>query len=370
MPLHYCPAALPRVHDNPLGSRYFDQDPESVHVERSAPGAYNQTEISNGFVPKLLPCEVNWLMAHAIVPDPDHDPGIGEHAPNALVLAAHTSHPRTYHENKFVYPVLSRRSQGISLGINLNPDKICNFDCVYCQVDRRTTALTRFVETGRLVAELEQTLDLVVSGHLYEHSPFDTVPEPLRRLNDIAFSGDGEPTTYKNFDAIVEDVAAVKRRRGLDAVKLVLITNASMFHRAHVQRALATFDRNHGEIWAKLDAGTEPYYKRIDRTTIPFDRVLHNLREAAQLRPLVIQSLFMKLDGAGPPEEEVTAFCDRLNEVIGAGGSIDRVQVYTVARPPAEAFVTPLEPAEVDAIACAVRNRVGVRVESYYGAAS
>lgn len=309
-------------------------------------------------------------MAHEIDPKPDPDPHFGHHDPDAEVLVAHTTHPRTYQENKFVYPVLSRRSHGISVGINLNPDKICNFDCIYCQVDRRSVAVTKFVETGRLISELEHTLDLVESGHLYGQAPFDAIPAPLRRLNDIAFSGDGEPTTYKNFDEIAEDVAAVKRRRGLDTVKMVLITNATMFHREHVQRALATFDRSNGEIWAKLDAGTEPYYKRIDRTAIPFDRVLRNLREAALLRPLVIQSLFMRVDGIGPSDDEIAAFCDRLNEVVASGGSLDRVQVYTVARPPTESFVGPLSNAEVDVIADRVRSAVNVPVEAYYGASS
>jgi len=291
-----------------------------------------------------------------------------EPADGLTVLAAHREHPRTYHENKFVYPVLSRRSRGLSVGINLNPDKVCNFDCIYCQVDRRSEAVTRFVETDRLLAELEGVLELATSGALYRDAPFDAVPGPLRRLNDIAFSGDGEPTSFRNFDRIVADVAAIKRRRGLDAVKLVLITNASLFDRAHVRRALEVLDANQGEIWAKLDAGTEAYYRLIDRTVIPFRRILDNLAAAARVRPLVIQSLFMRVDGVGPDAAEVAAYCERLAEILASGGALDRVQVYTVARRPAEDSVTPLEPAEVDAIADAVRARVGVPVEAYYGA--
>ena len=284
------------------------------------------------------------------------------------ILAPHTDHPRLFHANKFVYPVLSRRSRGISVGINLNPDKVCNFDCIYCQVDRRSAAVTRFVETERLCAELEETLDLVSTGALYRDERFAGIPEPLRRLNDIAFSGDGEPTTFRNIPSIVADVAAIKARRGLDGVKLVMITNASTFHRPAVQRALATLDANNGEIWAKLDAGTEAYFKLVDRTTVPFERVLLNLRDAARVRPLVIQSLFMKVAGAGPAREEIAGYCDRLNEIVTAGGRLARVQVYTIARPPAESYVAPLEPHEVDAIAEEVERRVGVPVESYYGA--
>lgn len=284
------------------------------------------------------------------------------------VLPPHTEHPRLFQANKFVYPVLSRRSQGISVGINLNPDKVCNFDCIYCQVDRRSAAVTRFVETERLLAELEETLELVTTGALYRDERFAGVPEPLRRLNDIAFSGDGEPTTFRNIPSIVADVAAIKARRGLDGVKLVMITNASMFHRPAVKEALATLDANNGEVWAKLDAGTEPYFQLVDRTTIPFERVLANLHAAALVRPLVIQSLFMKVNGAGPSTDEVSAYCDRLAEILAAGGRLSRVQVYTIARRPAESYVAPLDPPEVDAIATEVRRRIAVPVEHYYGA--
>ena len=83
-------------------------------------------------------------------------------------LPLHTDHARLFEHNRFVYPVLSRRSGGISIGVNLNPDKICNFDCIYCQVDRRSQSETRFVETASLVEELRATLDLVASGRIYD----------------------------------------------------------------------------------------------------------------------------------------------------------------------------------------------------------
>lgn len=281
----------------------------------------------------------------------------------------HTDHARRFAGNRFVYPVLSRRSGGISLGVNLNPDKVCNFDCIYCQVDRRSESETRFVGTEQLLRELDDTLDLVVSGDLYQTEKFAQTPPALRRLNDIAFSGDGEPTTYRNFDELIAACADVKRRHGLDDVKMVLITNASMFHRPHVQRGLAVLDANQGEIWAKLDAGTEEYYRLIDRTTIPFRQILDNITAAAQVRPIVIQSLFMRVDGEPPTELERTAYCDRLNEMVAAGGQIKLVQVYTIARRPAESFVTPLSDEEVDAIVALVRRRTGLNAAAFYGTA-
>ncbi len=290
-----------------------------------------------------------------------------------MSLTLHSDHARLFERNRFVYPVLSRRSGGISVGVNLNPDKVCNFDCIYCQVDRTRQSETRFVETDALVAELRATLDFVSSGAIYATEKFRSVPPELRRLNDIAFSGDGEPTTYKNFDELMQQCAEIKAAAGLDklkdGVKMVLITNASMFHRPHVQRGLEILDQNNGEIWAKLDAGTDEYYHLIERTPIPFRQILDNITAAAQVRPLVIQSLFMRVNGEPPTPAELEAFCDRLNEITAAGGTLKLVQIYTIARRPAESYVAPLEDEEVDAIVALVKRRTGLNTIGYYGSA-
>ena len=278
-------------------------------------------------------------------------------------------HERIFDANRFVYPVLSRRSRGISVGVNLNPDKVCNFDCIYCQVDRRTDSETRFVDIEQLTEELDQMLQLVTTGALYETDKFQDTPGPLRRLKDIAFSGDGEPTTYRNFDEIIASCAELKRHHGLQDVKMVLITNASMFHRPHVQNGLEILDANQGEIWAKLEAGTEEYYSLVERTSIPFRQILDNITAAAQVRPLVIQALFMRIQGESPTRIEQEAFCDRLDDIVQAGGQIRLVQIYTVARRPAESYVSPLSDQQVDDLAEMVRIRTGLTVFGFYGQA-
>lgn len=275
-------------------------------------------------------------------------------------------HSRKFAANRFVYPVVSRRSRGISIGVNLNPDKICNFDCIYCQVNRVEQGETRFVEIDALLRELDEMLTQAVSGELFNDDRFHQTPHALRRLNDIAFSGDGEPTTYRNFDEIIAACAELKRRHALADVKMVLITNASMFHKPAVKRGLAILDANQGEIWAKLDAGTEDYYRLVDRTTIPFRRILDNITAAAKIRPLVIQALFMRVNGQAPSRDEQEAFCDRLNEILAAGGQLKLVQIYTVARPPAESFVAPLANDEVDLLANLVRARTKLEAAAFY----
>ena len=267
-------------------------------------------------------------------------------------------HRRLFENNRFVYPVVSRRSQGVSIGINLNPDKVCNFDCIYCQVNRRDESETRFVDMEQLLSELDSVIRIVMSGELFQHPRFSATGESFRRLNDIAFFGDGEPTTFQNFDQIIERTAELKSSAGLTDTKLVLISNASMFHRPHVQRGLALMDINQGEIWAKLDAGTEDYYRMIERTKIPFRQILDNLLAAALVRPIVIQSLFMKVHGEGPSAEEVLAYANQLLDIQRQGGRIKLIQLYTIARAPAESFVTPLGAEELNVMALAVRGIV------------
>ena len=123
-------------------------------------------------------------------------------------------HRRILWDNRYIYPVVSRRSKGLSIGVNLNPDKVCNFDCPYCQVDRTTPGGKRDVDLVVLESELDALLALAASGEIWEHKPFDTVAPHLRRVNDVAFAGDGEPTTCKQFQGALELVGTLLERHG------------------------------------------------------------------------------------------------------------------------------------------------------------
>jgi wyosine [tRNA(Phe)-imidazoG37] synthetase (radical SAM superfamily) len=278
-----------------------------------------------------------------------------------------SAHSRDFQSNLYVYPVLSRRAGGISIGVNLNRNKYCNFHCVYCQVDQAESGEDEFVDLQQLRSELDWTVDYVISGRIFQEKQFGNTPQSLRRLNDIALCGDGEPTAYRNFTEAVTICADVRRTRRLDDVKLVLITNASLLHRWNVLPGLEILDRNNGEIWAKLDAGTEAYYRQIARSAVPWQRILDNLRDAARARPIVIQTLFMRINDQPPTLVEIEEYCRRLHEIVAAGGQIKLVQIHTVARRPTESWVTPLGNSEVDAIAETVRRQTGLPVAAFYG---
>lgn len=280
----------------------------------------------------------------------------------------YTHHSRNWRENHYVYPVISRRSGGLSIGINLNPDKACNFDCVYCSVDRTAPPLLREVKLDLLREELDQMLQLALSQKLYEQPPFNQTPPGLRRLNDVAFSGDGEPTSYRQFSEACRLVTELVKQRGASDARIVLITNATLLDRSWVAEGLRILYENNGEIWAKLDAGTADYYRRVDRSAIPLQQVLENILAAGRQRPIVIQSMFMNVDGQPPTDDEITAYLQRLSDLRQQGCQIKLVQIYTIARGPSEQYVKPLTDAEVDAITARVRT-CGFQVTPFYAPA-
>ncbi len=254
----------------------------------------------------------------------------------------------------------------MSIGINLAPDASCNFSCVYCQVDRQTTPRVRNVDISVLRAELALMIDEAARGALFRDPALTGVPAELRRIKDIAFSGDGEPTASPHFCRCVKIVADLKRNAGLDDAKIVLITNACYLTTPTVVEGLAIMDENNGEIWAKLDAGTEEYHRLVNRPSHTLEHVTANIIAAARVRPIVIQALFLRLRGTAPSEAELGAFVDRLNKITDAGGRISRVQVYTIARRPAENFVAALANQEVDHIVELVRDGSGLPATPYY----
>jgi wyosine [tRNA(Phe)-imidazoG37] synthetase (radical SAM superfamily) len=223
------------------------------------------------------------------------------------------------------------------------------------------------VALARVALELDAVLQAEAAGVLYGVPPFSALALDARGVRDIAFSGDGEPTTYPHLKEAFEMAAAARARFGLEAAKLVLLTDAAYLSKPSVREALTVLDANNGEIWAKLDAGSDEYFQRIDRPNVSLTRVLESIRDAARVRPVVIQSLFMRMDGQAMPEIEVEAYCDQLNWLLAEGGRIKAVQIHTIARKPADPSVTPLADAELDRLAATVRARVPVPVETYYG---
>ena len=282
------------------------------------------------------------------------------------LAAAWKQHERRWKDNRFVYAVVSRRSRGVSVGLNLNPGKECNFHCVYCQVNRSLPPSIRKVDLEKLSDELQLILEAEKDGSLYEADPFRVLNPSERGIRDIAFSGDGEPTTFPHFEKAVRIAAGARESFNLHGAKLVLITNAAYLDKPSVCAALEILDQNNGEIWAKLDAGTEEYFRKVNRPNVSLEKITGNIIGAARVRPLVIQSLWFRMNGAVPPGEEIESYCDRLNSMVSAGACLKDIQLYTIARNPSDVWAAPLSNDELDQLASMVKSRVSIPVEVYY----
>ena len=282
-----------------------------------------------------------------------------------LVMSLTLHHPRRFGTFRHVYPVISRRSGGLSLGVNLSPSGLCNFACVYCQIlaeTDKTYTDSPLVPMEQLETELRQLIVSVNDGTLFEQTVFAHIAPEKRILKDIAFSGDGEPTLSPQFSQTVRLVADLRKELCADPVKIVLITNASALHLAPVRSALDFMLQNNGEIWAKLDAGTPEFFRTVSRSNIPFPTIRTNLINFARDFPVVIQTCFLALHGQGPGTDEVQRYAECLNEL----NKVLYVQLYTVARNTPETWATPLENHQLDDIAKMVQQRTGLDVRTFY----
>jgi wyosine [tRNA(Phe)-imidazoG37] synthetase (radical SAM superfamily) len=284
-------------------------------------------------------------------------------------VAAMRDHSRVWRENRYVYPVISRRACGVSIGINLSPSKACNFNCVYCQVNRRIPPAVQDVDLGVLIRELNEMLAWAYSGDIWSDPHFAQVPSELRRVHDVAFSGDGEPTLFRNFPDMVQLAADAKRNNGLAKAWLVVISNGTRFHTQTFKKAIPILQANNGVVWAKLDAGSAQRYRRVNRTATSFRRVLENIEWLTRQMAVIIQTCFFRIDGAGPDETEIELYIARLRRMLDLGGWIAGVQLYSIARAPTETNVCYLPDAELATIAARVRDALPeLSIEVFAGA--
>jgi len=228
----------------------------------------------------------------------------------------------------YVYPVISRRAGGVSVGINLNPNNACNWHCAYCQVPNLVRGVAPAIDLKLLCAELTAMLEDIQHGSFMT----DRVPASCRKLCDIAISGNGEPTSCAAFDDVVNVIIDVMQPFKL-SVPLRLITNGSYVHKPHVQHGLTRMAKHHGEVWIKVDSVTDAGIQRINGIKLDAARLRQQIESAATICPARIQTCMTAWDGQPPTEHELTAYIDFLNDVQRDGVPILGILLYGLARP-------------------------------------
>ncbi|MFN3543709.1 MAG: radical SAM protein [Thiobacillus sp.] len=230
----------------------------------------------------------------------------------------------------YVYPVVSRRAGGVSVGINLNPNNACNWACVYCQVPNLTRGTAPEIDLGLLERELRAMLADILEGDFMQAC----VPEGARRLNDIALSGNGEPTSAREFPQVIDLIGRVMADFDLSGkIKLVLITNGSLADRPRVQDGLRKMAAMNGEVWFKFDRATAAGMRAINQTRIAPEKQFERLVATAGLCPTWLQTCVFAFDGQPPSEEEQAAYLAAVSRIREGDIPVQGVLLYGLARP-------------------------------------
>jgi wyosine [tRNA(Phe)-imidazoG37] synthetase (radical SAM superfamily) len=241
-----------------------------------------------------------------------------------------TNHDRDYAGFTYVYPVVSRRAGGVSVGINLNPNNACNWACAYCQVPNLVRGTAPDIDLVLLETELRTMLSVILDGDFMQ----SRVPEGARRLNDIALSGNGEPTSAKVFPRVVALIGRVMADFDLlGQIKLVLITNGSLADRPYVRDGLKQMAGLNGEVWFKLDSATAAGMRAINQTRITPEKHYARLAGAAELCPTWLQTCVFAMDGVPPSEQEQQSYLALVRRIKSDRIPVKGVLLYGLARP-------------------------------------
>ncbi len=241
-----------------------------------------------------------------------------------------TDHSRDSAGLTYVYPVISRRAGGVSIGINLNPNNACNWRCVYCQVPDLKRGSAPRIDLNKLERELRSFLHELVDGDFMQKH----VPPEVRKIHDIAISGNGEPTSAKEFEQVIELIGSIlKDFNALKGIKLVLITNGSLINRQPVQAGLKRMAQLNGEVWFKFDRALAEERQRINNTSISLKKIHHHLQIVTSLCPTWLQTCVFQINGTPPSELETNAYLKFVSSLKDEGLPLKGVLLYGIARP-------------------------------------
>ena len=257
----------------------------------------------------------------------------------------------------YVYPVISRRLGGLSVGINININNACNWRCIYCQVPDLKLGAAPALDETLLESELRFFLNEVLNGDFYERFNVD---QDKRVIKDIAIAGNGEPTSLKKFADVISLIGRVATEMGVfPESQFVLITNGSLIHQSKVQAGLKVLNSYGGEVWFKFDSATTEGRVRINNTAQSCKTSLENLILSSQLCKTKIQTCLVDYNQQGLSNDEREAYLDLMRQVKTECPELSQVMLYTLARPslqPEAELIEPMPLAVLDLFAEDIRK--------------
>jgi len=234
-------------------------------------------------------------------------------------------------------PVQSRRL-GRSLGIDLFPGKICNLNCVYCEVGPTRSPVCRRAAYSPVRSICEEIDEWCAD------------PERLASADVLTVTAKGEPTLHSGLGEILNHLKAKAGK------PVALLTNGTTLTDVEVRRELMAAD----VVVPSLDAARDEGFARVDRPAAGLDlaAIIDGLTLFSQDFPGRIWLEILLVQGLNDAPEDIAALLPALGRM-----RIDRIQLNTVVRPPAEAWARPLSRERLTAIAGHMHRELGLPVD-------
>lgn len=182
---------------------------------------------------------------------------------------------------EIVYGPIRSRRLGVSLGVNLMPqhNKLCSFDCIYCECGFNTPVIQPELPSREDVA-------MALEKKLQDLQLQCITPDV------ITFSGNGEPTMHPSFEGIIADTCRL-RDQYCPAAKVSVLSNSTQLHRPDVVRGLLMADNR----ILKLDSAITPTMRLIDQP-VNADLTVNDIvgRLAAFKGNFTLQTCFLRGD--------------------------------------------------------------------------
>ncbi len=211
-------------------------------------------------------------------------------------------------KNNIIFGPIPSRRFGMSLGIDLSPtSKQCNFDCLYCELDKAKTVSkqTEIISVKQIVSQLKTALQ----NH--------------KNLDVITFTANGEPTLYPYLDELIDEVDNIKGN-----IKTLILSNGANIYEKNIQQTLSKIDI----VKLSLDCISEKCFKKLDRVddSIDCSKIVQGMVEFRKLhtKQLITETLFVKTLNDG--KEELSKIYQALQQI-----KPNRVDIGTIDRPPA-----------------------------------
>ena len=223
------------------------------------------------------------------------------------------------HLMKYIYGPVKSRRLGMSLGISLAPYKICNFDCIYCQLGK----------TGELTCERKEYIKIEDAFNELK-SWLQNNAEEAKNLNYITISGSGEPTLNIKIGELIKEIKAIT------AIAVAVITNASLLNAIEVRGALLNADL----IIPSLDTVIPEVFNKINRPhqNIKIEEIINGL---VSLRKEFRGKIWLEVMLVRQVNDDLR-YIKKLKEVI-EGINPDKIQLNSPVRMTAEPDISAVD---------------------------